>query len=32
MIAQVHIIRGDRTVLEYFWQPVAKIKDNAFRE
>ncbi|MEJ6689324.1 MAG: HlyD family efflux transporter periplasmic adaptor subunit, partial [Paracoccaceae bacterium] len=32
MIAQVDIIRGDRTVLEYFWQPVAKIKDNAFRE
>jgi len=32
MIAQVDIIRGDRTVLEYFWQPVANIKDRAFRE
>ena len=32
MIAQVDIIRGERTILEYFWQPVAKIKDTAFRE
>ena len=32
MVAQVDIIRGDRTILEYFWQPVAKIKDTAFRE
>jgi len=32
MIAQVDIIRGDRTILEYFWHPVAKIKDNAFRK
>ena len=32
MIAQVDIIRGNRTVLEYFWQPVAKIKDTAFKE
>ena len=30
MIAQVDIIRGERTVLEYFWQPVAKMKDTAF--
>jgi adhesin transport system membrane fusion protein len=32
MIAQVDIIRGERTILEYFWQPVAKMKDTAFRE
>jgi len=32
MIAQVDIIRGERTILEYFWQPVAKMKDSAFRE
>ena len=32
MIAQVDIIRGNRTILEYFWQPVAKIKDTAFKE
>lgn len=32
MIAQADIIRGKRTILEYFWQPIAKIKDDAFRE
>lgn len=32
MVAQVDIIRGERTILEYFWQPVAKMKDTAFRE
>ena len=32
MIAQVDIIRGQQTVLEYFWQPVAKLKDDAFRQ
>ena len=32
MIAQVDIIRGRRSILEYFWQPVAKIKDTAFKE
>ena len=31
MIAQIDIIRGERTILEYFWQPVAKMKDTAFR-
>ena len=32
MIAQVDIIRGRRSILEYFWQPVAKIKEKAFKE
>lgn len=32
MVAQVDIIRGSRTILEYMWQPFAKIKDTAFRE
>ena len=32
MISEADIIRGRRTILEYFWQPVAKIKDDAFRE
>ena len=32
MIARVDIIRGERTILEYFWQPIAKMKDTAFRE
>ena len=32
MVTQVDIIRGSRTILEYMWQPFAKIKDTAFRE
>ena len=32
MIAQVDIIRGRRSILEYFWQPVAKIKETVFKE
>lgn len=32
MIAQVDIIRGRRSVLEYIWQPIARIKDDAFRQ
>ena len=32
MIGQVDIVRGRRTILEYIWQPVAKIKDDAFRQ
>ena len=32
MIAQVDVIRGDRSILEYFWNPVVKVRDRAFRE
>ena len=32
MIAQVDVIRGQRTILDYFWNPVIKVKDRAFRE
>lgn len=32
MIAQVDIVRGRRTVLEYIWNPVAKVRDRALRE
>ena len=32
MIAQVDIIRDQQTILEYFWQPIAKLKDDAFRQ
>jgi adhesin transport system membrane fusion protein len=32
MVAQVDITRGKRSVLEYFWQPIAKLKDDAFRQ
>lgn len=32
MIAQVDVIRGQRTILDYFWNPVIKVRDRAFRE
>ena len=32
LVANVNIIRGRRSIIEYLWQPVAKIKDTAFRE
>lgn len=32
MVAQVDIVRGRRSVLEYFWNPIVKMKDRALRE
>ena len=32
MVAQVAIIKSKGSGLEYFWQPVVKIKDGAFKE
>lgn len=32
MVVQVDIVRGQRTILEYFWNPIVKIKDSALRE
>ena len=32
MIAQIAIIRGKRSIIDYLWQPVSKTKDTAFRE
>jgi len=32
MVAQVDVVRGKRSILEYLWQPIAKIKDDAFRQ
>lgn len=32
MMADIDVITGKRTVLEYFWQPVAKIKEIALRD
>jgi len=32
MVAQVDVIRGKRSILEYLWQPIAKLKDDAFRQ
>lgn len=32
MVATVEILSGKRTILDYFWQPLVKGKDAAFRE
>ena len=32
MVASIDVHSGKRTVLDYFWQPIAKTKDKAFRE
>jgi adhesin transport system membrane fusion protein len=32
LVASVDINSGKRTVLDYFWQPIARVKDSAFRE
>ena len=32
MIASIDVLSGKRTILEYFWQPISKTRDKAFRE
>lgn len=32
MVATIDVLSGKRTILEYFWQPIAKTKNRAFRE
>ena len=32
MVASLDVLAGKRTVLEYFWQPMAKIKERAFKD
>lgn len=32
MVAQIDIVRGQRSILDYFWNPIAKVQDRAFRE
>ena len=32
MVASIDVLSGKRTVLEYFWQPIARTKDRAFRD
>jgi len=32
MIAQVDVVRGKRSVLEYIWNPITKVRDRALRE
>ena len=32
MVASIDVLSGKRTILEYFWQPIARTKDRAFRD
>ena len=32
MIASLDVLAGKRTVLEYFWRPMVKVKERAFRD
>ena len=32
MVASIDVLSGKRTILDYFWQPISKTKDMAFRE
>ena len=32
MVSNIDVLSGKRTILDYFWQPLAKTKNKAFRE
>ena len=32
MIASIDVLSGKRTILDYFWQPISKTKNMAFKE
>jgi adhesin transport system membrane fusion protein len=32
MVASLDVLAGKRTVLEYFWRPMVKVKERAFRD
>jgi adhesin transport system membrane fusion protein len=32
MVASIDVLSGKRTILDYFWQPISKTKNRAFRE
>ena len=32
MVASIDVLSGKRTVLDYFWQPIAKTKNKALRD
>jgi adhesin transport system membrane fusion protein len=32
MVASLDILAGKRTIFEYIWQPMAKIKERAFKD
>ena len=32
MIADIDVLSGKRTILDYFWQPISRTKERAFKE
>lgn len=32
MVASIDVLTGKRTILDYFWEPIAKTKERAFRD
>ena len=32
MVASIDVLSGKRTILDYFWQPISRTKDKAFKE
>ena len=32
MVASIDVLSGKRSILQYFWQPIAKTKDKALRD
>ena len=32
MVASIDVLSGKRTILDYFWQPISRTKDQAFRD
>ena len=32
MVASIDVLTGKRTILNYFWEPIAKTKERAFRD
>lgn len=32
MVASIDVLSGKRTILDYFWQPISKTRDKAFKE
>ena len=32
MVASIDVLSGKRTILDYFWQPLARTRDKAFRD
>ena len=32
LVASIDVLSGKRTILDYFWQPISKTRDAAFRE